>query len=111
MVSGFTGDYTGSDLLNSTQKWLPYSARIPRRFAAHALGGFAYEGQADAGSFGAFVELLEHLKDAVLIFRRDAGTLSSNQKRTNSPLASAQVRMRGGVLHLANLIALDRKFE
>src|SRR4029077_19004905 len=40
--------------------------------AVHALGGFADEGEADAGAFVALVELLEHAENALLIFGGDA---------------------------------------
>src|SRR6185436_8357761 len=48
--------------------WFGFDADL----AAHALSGFADEGQADAGAFIALVELLEHAEDALLIFAGDA---------------------------------------
>ena len=57
-------------------KFQPEAAALARlgldsNFAAHALGGFADESQTDAGAFTAFVELLEHIEDAFLVFFRN----------------------------------------
>src|SRR5437867_121117 len=46
--------------------------RLDADISAHALGCFADKGKTDAGAFIALVELLEHVENPVLVFRRDA---------------------------------------
>jgi len=43
--------------------------------AAHALGGFADEGQANSSALVTFIELLEHFKNTLLVLRRDANAV------------------------------------
>src|ERR1043166_2201835 len=75
-------------------------------FAAHTLGGFAHESQPDAGPLVAFVELLEHAENALLIFPRYADALVFDPEAHPVAPRFAQMRTRAAWPGFTNLTAL-----